>query len=37
MTQEEWSTWCVKDALKDVSKGLLIYVVLLGTYWLTIG
>jgi hypothetical protein len=37
MSNEEFAVWCVKDAAQQVSKGLLIYVVLLGLYWLTIG
>ena len=37
MNDQEYAKWMVKDAVKQVSKGLLIYVVILATFWLTIG
>lgn len=37
MSNEEFAVWCVKDAAREVSKGLLIYAVVLATFWLTIG
>lgn len=33
----DYTNWIWADTVKQVSKGLLIYVVLLGAYWLTIG
>lgn len=33
----EYTNWLWADSLREVSKGLLIYVVLLGAFWLTIG
>ena len=36
-TDQEYAEFCLKDAAREVSKGLLIYAVLLGTFWLTIG
>jgi hypothetical protein len=37
MNDREFAEWIWAETLKDVGKGLLIYVVLLGAYWLTIG
>ena len=37
MNDQEYAKWMVKDAVKQVSKGLLTYAVFLGTFWLTIG
>jgi len=36
-TDQEWAEFCLKDAAREVGKGLLIYAVLLGAFWLTIG
>ena len=33
----EYANWIWADSLCEVSKGLLIYVVALGAFWLTIG
>ena len=33
----EYATWIWADSLREVGKGLLIYVVLLSAFWLTIG
>jgi hypothetical protein len=37
MTDQEFVNWIWNDLFREVSKGLLIYAVLLGAYWLTIG
>ena len=36
-TDQEWAQECLLDAAREVGKGLLIYVVLLGAYWIFIG
>jgi hypothetical protein len=37
MTDQEWMRECLAEAAQHVSKGLLIYAVVLGAYWLTVG
>ncbi len=37
MNDEEYVKWMWADTFQEVGKGLLIYVVFLGAYWLTIG
>jgi hypothetical protein len=37
MTDQEWMLECLKETAQDVGKGLLIYAVVAGSYWLTIG
>jgi hypothetical protein len=36
-TDQEYFEFCIRDAAQEVGKGLLIYVVALGAFWLTIG
>ena len=37
MKDQEYITWVRNESLKGVSKGLLIYAIVLGMFWLTIG
>jgi hypothetical protein len=37
MNDQEFARWVWTSTLKDVSKGLLIYSIVLGIFWLTIG
>ncbi len=37
MTDQEWMRECLRETAQHLSKGLLIYVVTLGAYWLTVG
>lgn len=37
MNDKEFMNWIWNDLFQQVSKGLLIYLIFLGSYWLTIG
>ncbi len=37
MTDEDFLVWCIKDAAREMGKGMAIYAVLLSAYWLIIG
>lgn len=37
MNEKEYAEWMWADTFKEVSKGLLIYGIMLAAYWLTIG
>ncbi len=37
MKDDDFVMWCIKDAAQEFSKGLIIYVVILGAFWAMVG